>query len=59
MNDHVVTQAQSKRIGIPAGTVIQVQMAKSGECPPDLVGKMAKWYFVDGERVGGTLDISE
>jgi hypothetical protein len=64
MNDHVVTESQEKRIGIRAGTVIQVEMYTEEEIQERIkniagIRNIAKNYFLDGIRQGSYLCLSE
>jgi len=64
MKNHTVTESQSKRIGIPAGTVIQVEMYTEQEIQERLskvpeVRNIAKSYYLDGKRRGGNLHLPD
>ncbi len=64
MKDHVVTQSQEERIGIPAGTIIQVEMFTEDEVRerigqiPD-IGDYAKRFFLSGVLLGKQLHLPE
>lgn len=64
LQDHTVTASQSKRIGIPTGTVIQVEMYTEKEIQERLekvptIRRIAKHYYRNGKRVGGILDLDD
>jgi hypothetical protein len=57
---HTVTKSQSKRIDIPAGTVIDCELKTDAELPKDLHGtRHAKSWYIDGVRKGGNLSLDE
>lgn len=64
MKNHPVTKSQEKRIGIPAGTVIQVEMYTENEIQEQIdkvpeIRNIAKWYSLDGKRRGGNLHLPD
>ena len=61
MKQHKLTQAQAERLGVPhlSGEFVQVEMCVEGECPSDLVGKIAKNVYYNASRIGGILDLGE
>ncbi len=64
MENHTVTKSQEKRIGIPAGTVIQVEMYTEAEIQARIkkvpeIRNIAKNYFLNGKRRGGTLHLPD
>ena len=64
MKNHTVTASQEKRIGIPAGTVIQVEMYTEKEVQARIkavpeIRDIAKNYYLNGQRRGGILHLSD
>ncbi len=64
MKNHTVTKSQEKRIGIPAGTVIQVEMFTEQEIQERIkkvpeIRNIAKDYYLNGVRRGGTLHLPD
>ena len=64
MKNHTVTESQAKRIGIPAGTVIQVEMYTEEEVQARIkkvpeIRNIAKNYFLNSERRGGILHLQD
>ncbi len=62
--DHVLTEAQATRIGIPAGTIVQVEMYTEDEIQrriktiPEIRG-IAKCFYLDGQLAGKNLNLGE
>lgn len=64
MKNHTVTESQSRRIGIPAGTVIQVEMYTEKEIQERIekvpeIRNIAKGYYLDGKRRGENLHLPD
>jgi hypothetical protein len=64
MKNHTVTTSQEKRIGIPAGTVIQVEMYTEDEIKARIekvpeIRNIAKNYYLNGQRRGGILHLPD
>jgi len=63
LKDHTVTKSQERQIGIPAGTVIQVEMYTEDEIKgiakvPE-ARNIAKWFYLNGKRMGGILHLTD
>lgn len=58
---HILTRKQAVRIGLQPFDEVEVTLYKDEELPPSNRGKnlrMAKDVYFNGERIGGTLDLT-
>ena len=56
---HVISESQSRRIGIRAGTTVQVEMYNESEIVFPEQRHIAKGVYVNGNWAGGILDLED